>query len=60
LAAIEQFKAAGGVGYESETPLGRAFKRCFGLWAGAYRRHTVLKNRDGYCALIAIRVTLAP
>ena len=27
------------VGYDSEVSLSRAFKRCFGLSPGAYRRH---------------------
>ncbi len=34
------------VGYDSEASLSKAFKRCFGLSPGAYRRHCVVAN-DG-------------
>jgi len=34
------------VGYDSEASLSIAFKRCFGLSPGAYRRHCVVAN-DG-------------
>ena len=32
------------VGYDSEASLSKAFKRCFGLSPGAYRRHSVVAN----------------
>jgi AraC-like DNA-binding protein len=42
---INQVAAA--VGYDSEASLSRAFKRCFGLSPGAYRRHHAALNSDG-------------
>jgi AraC-like DNA-binding protein len=36
------------VGYQSEAGMSRAFKRCFGLSPGTYRRHCVASNGDGY------------
>jgi AraC-like DNA-binding protein len=34
------------VGYQSEASLSRAFRRCFGLSPGAYRRHCAVSNGD--------------
>jgi len=35
------------VGYKAEAAMSRAFKRCFGLSPGVYRRHSVASNGDG-------------
>src|SRR5207245_9490611 len=43
-------EAAQRVGYESEAALSRAFKRCFSLSPGAYRRHCAASNNDGSAA----------
>jgi AraC family transcriptional regulator, alkane utilization regulator len=40
-------EVAGRVGYESEAALSRAFKRCFSLSPGAYRRYCAACNGDG-------------
>src|SRR5713226_5302884 len=34
------------VGYQSEAAMSRAFKRCFGLSPGVYRRHNLASNGD--------------
>ena len=42
------------VGYQSEAAMSRAFKRCFGLSPGAYRRHCAACNNDGLAMRSAI------
>jgi len=44
---LKMAEVAARVGYESEASLSRAFKRCFGLSPGAYRRHCAACNSDG-------------
>jgi AraC-like DNA-binding protein len=49
------------VGYQSEAAMSRAFKRCFGLSPGAYRRHCAACNNDGSAMRSAIeKVPLYP
>ncbi len=50
-------EVAARVGYESEAALSRAFKRCFGLSPGAYRRHYAASNSDGSEMRTAIQRT---
>lgn len=40
-------EVAAAVGYDSEVSLSRAFKRCFGISPGAYRRHHAVANGNG-------------
>jgi transcriptional regulator GlxA family with amidase domain len=54
-------EVAAQVGYESEASLSRAFKRCFGLSPGAYRRHRTDCNGNGSGERTAIeKVALYP
>jgi AraC family transcriptional regulator, alkane utilization regulator len=49
------------VGYQSEAAMSRAFKRCFGLAPGVYRRHSVACNGDGSAMHLPIaKVPLYP
>jgi transcriptional regulator GlxA family with amidase domain len=49
------------VGYQSEASLSRAFKRCFGLSPGAYRRHCAARDgNEGMTPGSADKVPLYP